>query len=534
MLKRFMNWLLHRLQRLLGVVSGKNGSQRRSSVASQRPFILDSQPNQSSQFDADYVPSAISEGSLPNSPTAKELRAHNRQGNEAIATNILDPMLAEPDTHRRLNASSAALPGAAPQVPSFPTEVSELISSSSEPSVTSSAEPEELPAIQDLLPAIEQDESEDLPEPPAPQAILCSFDITESEVSSTPNESGPTVEPVSVDEDTFAESLPEAKRDPERSQTASVVPESSLSIPEVVLSPVREETVEEKASELKSDNDETIPASDVADVPNSESQEPAPVLEEQSLFVEEGKEETTPESNLETPNDVADLAVPLVAELSASGLLSAVEDELLEPVKEDLEEANIITEQVPHLSSDVTDLTEPVVDEPSASDLLPAVEDELLEPHEKEPKEVDSVPEQVTDLPYPWSLAASNKATQAASNSLEIAGNQDFSTTAVQSSEESGRDFHSLAAVDSQEIQPEVPVSAEETSVKHGVVKLLFTLKPGNFHGYIAPDDGTQDILFHQKYINADAFDQLSRGAKVVVTVKYLEGKAYAKQVDLL
>ena len=73
-----------------------------------------------------------------------------------------------------------------------------------------------------------------------------------------------------------------------------------------------------------------------------------------------------------------------------------------------------------------------------------------------------------------------------------------------------------------------------QSHFKNGVVKLLFTLNPGNFHGYIVPDDGTQDILFHQKYINADVFDVLERGAKVVVSVKHIEGKAYATRVDLL
>ena len=69
--------------------------------------------------------------------------------------------------------------------------------------------------------------------------------------------------------------------------------------------------------------------------------------------------------------------------------------------------------------------------------------------------------------------------------------------------------------------------------MKNGVVKLLFKLKQGNFHGYIAPEDGSKDILFHQKYINADIFEHLERGTPVVATMKYMEGKAYATRVDL-
>lgn len=70
-------------------------------------------------------------------------------------------------------------------------------------------------------------------------------------------------------------------------------------------------------------------------------------------------------------------------------------------------------------------------------------------------------------------------------------------------------------------------------SAKSGVVKLLFTAKPGNFHGYIAPDDGSKDILFHQKYIDADIFENVERGTKVVVSEKNIEGKAYATRVTL-
>jgi len=76
--------------------------------------------------------------------------------------------------------------------------------------------------------------------------------------------------------------------------------------------------------------------------------------------------------------------------------------------------------------------------------------------------------------------------------------------------------------------------SPDQLSTKAGVVKLLFKLKPGNFHGYVAPEDGTQDILFHQKYINADIFAQLDRGSRVVAIVKQREGKVYATRIDLL
>lgn len=80
---------------------------------------------------------------------------------------------------------------------------------------------------------------------------------------------------------------------------------------------------------------------------------------------------------------------------------------------------------------------------------------------------------------------------------------------------------------------PAEPLPTAEQPVKKGIVKLLFTAKPGNFHGYIAPDDGSKDILFHQKYVNADIFEHLERGTPVTATVKCMEGKAYATGVNL-
>lgn len=69
---------------------------------------------------------------------------------------------------------------------------------------------------------------------------------------------------------------------------------------------------------------------------------------------------------------------------------------------------------------------------------------------------------------------------------------------------------------------------------KQGVVKLLFKLKKNNHHGYIAPNDGSKDIIFHQKYIGHDVFHQLERGMEVEVTAHITEGKAYADQVRIL
>lgn len=128
--------------------------------------------------------------------------------------------------------------------------------------------------------------------------------------------------------------------------------------------------------------------------------------------------------------------------------------------------------------------------------------------------ETDAAPvdARIETLPYPWSLPVTGDSspeankTAAPTEQSEVA--QDPTSDLIES-------------------------ISEDRLTKNGVVKLLFTLKEGNFHGYIAPDDGTKDILFHQKYINADVFPLLERGVRVTAAIKYIEGKAYATRVDL-
>ena len=530
MLKRFMNWLLHRLQRLLGVLSGKSRGQSRSGVSSQSPFVLDRQSNQPAPFNASRLPSSDLGDSLPDATSSANERSSSsqpvniQQSSDAVAADILDPMLAEPDTHRRLNASSAALPGATPQVPSFPTEVSELISSSPAQSATSSAEPEQLPAIHDLLPAIEPDESEGTPKPPVPQAILCSFEITESDVNPVLQDSDSTVEPLSAGEITSADSLLDSNRKPGASSPTSVTSESSLLTPEVASLIVEEAISEEEAlaeAQSAADRDLDIPVADASGETPSEEHAPDRRMAQQPLAVEQEDDLSVADASDEMLSEGQDPDQVMVQQPLA------VEQEEDITIDIELEDPTAVAE-----------LTTPFADQPSASDLLPAFENEPLEPIQEESEEAGIVAAQVSGLPYPWSLAASNKATQAnaeiASDSSAAVGHQDFLVQADEPLLESEIDRSQSGSFVSTDAQSEMSSSVDETVFKNGVVKLLFTLKPGNFHGYIAPDDGTQDILFHQKYINADAFEQLSRGAKVVVTVKYIEGKAYAKQVDLV
>ena len=78
------------------------------------------------------------------------------------------------------------------------------------------------------------------------------------------------------------------------------------------------------------------------------------------------------------------------------------------------------------------------------------------------------------------------------------------------------------------------PITTSNSITKQGIVKLLFKLKKNNHHGYIAPEDGSKDIIFHKKFIGDDVFSQLERGMKVEVTAHITEGKAYADQIRIL
>lgn len=82
---------------------------------------------------------------------------------------------------------------------------------------------------------------------------------------------------------------------------------------------------------------------------------------------------------------------------------------------------------------------------------------------------------------------------------------------------------------------PAQPTDQDPNSItKQGKVKLLFKIKKNNHHGYIAPNDGSKDIIFHQKYIGNDIFAQLERGMEVEVTAHLTAGKAYADHIRIL
>ncbi|MGD1854162.1 MAG: hypothetical protein ACFB2W_07905 [Leptolyngbyaceae cyanobacterium] len=95
-------------------------------------------------------------------------------------------------------------------------------------------------------------------------------------------------------------------------------------------------------------------------------------------------------------------------------------------------------------------------------------------------------------------------------------------------------DKSSLTAIREPQSSPKQPVQTPGVITKQGVIKLLFKLKKNNHHGYIAPNDGSKDIIFHQKYVGSEVFAKLERGMAVEVAARVIEGKAYADHIRIL
>ncbi|MEM9152207.1 MAG: hypothetical protein AAGB19_17365, partial [Cyanobacteria bacterium P01_F01_bin.3] len=166
-----MTWLLHTLQKVLRSLTGKRSGPRVSESTQLGSEIASRL--QSSQSNSDDAPIAVRVRSgVPESSAPVQSTAPLRQKGSSVLKDTVDPIADAPDTHQRLDAAPASLPGGTLAAPSFPTDVSELISShDSQPSAlkddphdnlsvlaaSPSADTQQLPEIHDLLPAVELD-----------------------------------------------------------------------------------------------------------------------------------------------------------------------------------------------------------------------------------------------------------------------------------------------------------------------------------------------------------------------------------------
>ncbi|MGB3296804.1 MAG: cold shock domain-containing protein [Phormidesmis sp.] len=449
---------------LVGIVSGKRSKPRpteSSAVFRDRVAQLSQQSRQENRPE-----------SRPENPSAANIPIAARDSLSSSTEPVVEPAtlsnaadnLAEPDPAAASLADQKPMASSSPQnssdlgstaaaadladdvsiKPTFPTEVSELIGS---PSVANTSDSDEnisadfsvrtlkklsddrLPAIHDLLPAVEALP----PEPVSPPSDIPDT-FQPSEQSSEQSSEQPSEPPVA----------------PKLSDDAPLASDSLLPPKQALLFSFDITQSEEPTTQLPDPVEQAPSTAKNQDSHLSASVEPS--------FAEVLPQSATNEDTYE--------------------------DSLSSPQISTQDEALFETPEADAITNDVAE---------------PAVE--------------------VKPLPYPWSLPASKTAPQPQSSAAQ--------PVATNFADDDGD--HRPSPVDQV-----VKNASEARLTKNGVVKLLFTIKEGNFHGYIEPDDGTKDILFHQKYINADIFSRLERGVKVVASVKYIEGKVYATHVETL
>ena len=466
MLKRFMTWLLRQLQGLMGALNGKrsgsptpsqdfrDSSKRGARQASGQSLsqspgqTLDQsieQRDRTQAIDTSRATVPLVEH-LPSKPSAEP---DNRPAND-----LIDANLSEPDTHRRLDAAAAVSTTVETVTPSFPTSVSELLSSP--PAQTNDKQP-----VAKAAPVPSDAEEIITEEPVTPATSVRSLKRVDSD-SQLPgiHDVLPAVEPATSDE-------------PDETLPDEILPD---------------ETSIETSERIEESTDITEP-----DVSASEPT-PSASVEQAVLF------------SFDITEHAADARgdEPLAEES-----IDAISD-VLDDKGPDSEPAELVVEDVATTGGiliDVLSNDDASSAEVAASELLGS---------------------KVETLPYPWSLPVPEaKQTQKDTQPKRVVPAAKATDIKPETTE--------VAAEATDPAQAIAPGTQPDTRpIKNGVVKLLFTLKEGNFHGYIEPDDGSKDILFHQKYINADIFAHLERGVPVTASVKYIEGKAYATRVDLL
>lgn len=516
-----MTWLLQKIQKILGSLTRrKSGAQVSDStqLGSEIASRLQ-QSNDASRSDdpvavrvhGNLLDPVLPPQSIATRSTAPQSTAPLRQKNSSVLKDTVDPVADEPDTHQRLDAAPASLPGGTLEAPSFPTNVSELLSSPAPsasalngdvldsitvPSTEPPSSDEQLPDIHDLLPAVE-------PSPPidtrdAPDSVS---KLSEKASSTADDLSGANNAPLS---DSLSDSLVV-----ESAQRVSAAEQATLFSFDIIEA---DSAVESSSAERVTGDDES--AHQNSDFDNLDSSSANGLLNESEL-----DESRTIENEI-VEQDLADSEL-VDSELADSELADESVDESIADAAVEVATATMTTGVA------VTDVSEAAKDSQSAVVGLPIVG--------------SLIPDSLLS-----DISAQAQGSQASTKNAdaEIAGIEPKDTNSVETAapsvsketvEQLSTDVQNpwLTAVPAQK-QNRTESAPQEILTKNGTVKLLFKLKEGNFHGYITPDDGSKDILFHQKYINAEIFEFIERGTPVVVNAEYREGKAYATRVELL
>ncbi len=477
MLKRLMIWLLNQFQKIVSAWAGRRDSARSQkhpkeiSPTANSAEIIQGSPTRS-DININTVAPVAQRVSLAPAVPVREAQDFF-QSSAADTAISLEPIegvepVADTDTHRRLDATAAAIFGEESVVPAMPTAISELMTSDALPHAaadgvalpTPTVETQggyQLPAIYDLLPAIEPEE----PEEPEESVSLEQPAYLDSEIEHT------AFEEISTSEETLVETV-------DSSDVAIVEPPILFSF-DVYESATDEDDIEVsdiEASDIEASDIEE--AGKIEEADETEETDEINKVEEANIVVEANKTEDISETE--------DVDLPV-----SSGAIAKNDDSLMPALSVEIPSLNLSSNIVDEDVADRDATHNDLADEEQASILDSRPTSEL----ESEPLVAPEIED--SESVNPW-LTVTPKTSQTSAQTV---------------------------------------TQAAEIETKPGVVKLLFTIKLGNYHGYITPDDGSKDILFHQKYINADIFDKIERGTLVVATVKLMEGKAYATRVEL-
>ena len=499
MVRRFMSWLLHQLQKLLGAIS-----RHRSHT---RP-VAHNQEQQTLENTGTALQEQGSVSASTATPTDANISFSIQQTDSVHSRTTTSD---DADTHMRLDAASSTVPGSYSELSSANAlEVENLDVESSVNEARSPSESmqlaDQLPSIHDLLPAVEQEIKESAAQQDK-DIVDSKTPIAEPTISQDEHASLPSPRPDLTSQQEYKGRIDPRDRKIADLQSADSKPADIQPIqPEPVdlgVSKTEDTEVSEQAVLFSFDITESADNKESnAEVKQDSTSDPSIEIDssgESSL----GKEEapvTSVESKIDAdssvsqdPDTTASLSSQSIISSSAISSKSDAESELVEVKDSETEDIAQVDRGVVNRGADST-----------------KQEDKSQEPKNDnpEPNAFDNA-----SLPYPWSIATPKNTASAS---------EDKAASQLSQSEISQDDNSSIESD-----------SLTTRSTKNGVVKLLFTMKEGNFHGYIEPRDGTSDILFHQKYINEDIFDRLERGVEVVVSVKYMEGKAYATQVEL-
>ena len=449
MLRRFMNWLLHQLQKVLGAFGGRRSNSRSSTPAQSNPLepsVSDRDrigpPKPGSWLEPETRPepkrSLRSEAATPAKPGI----SFDIQPTEDEAQ---DENLADLDPYTRLDAASFTVSDGL-------TTISSQSPQSSQAQPAEALSGDQLPSIQDLLPAVEQEIKDNANLSESPASKLNATEPDGAAIGAVPGEATP-VETASSDaafheaalsETALSETAPSETASNESNATNSKVDSEAVLEPSGFDEPAQAllfsfDITENPSADETAKSTPDTPASPDSSASVAEAADELDAVEPQSLVSIEDTDDTSlieftdttfaepavAEADRDTAPQLVDLSPSSIDSLEArsqghsSGVLQDHPSEISpsdSEVSSDESDSETLLADGPADSVDTDDISSPdsLEDNPAAASLHLT---EPLEPSEEgtaastsQQSPPDSSPSISTEfdrasLPYPWSIA---------------------------------------------------------------------------------------------------------------------------------